>query len=207
MYEASYSSDAVTDAAVRSVAPRRWIPGELGIWVFILTDMCTFGFFFCAFAFERKNHLQVFTQGRNQLSLDRGLVNTFLMLTASLCMALAVRYIRATKWNAAKATLAGAGICGLGFALNKAFEWTTLVHHGFKPTTNHYFQLFFMLTGIHLVHVIIALVVLAYLWRLVRRLERTPTLKQARFIENSASYWHFVDLVWLVLFALLYLVK
>lgn len=206
--EAAFDHDIEQGGQLRG----RWIPGEVGIWVFILTDMCTFGFFFCSFAFERKLHLQTFTQSRDRVSLGSGLLNTLLMLTASLCIALAVRSIRTAKWQTAKTLLAGAGLCGAAFAIHKIFEWQTLVHHGFKPTTNHYFQLFFILTGIHLVHVLIALVVLAYLWRVVSRLEKRPagrplTAYQNRFIENAASYWHFVDLVWLILFALLYLVK
>jgi nitric oxide reductase NorE protein len=191
----------------------RWIPGEIGIWVFILTDMCTFGFFFCAFAFERKNHLVVFTRGREAVSLGSGVLNTFLMLTASLCIALAVRQLRTTNVKAARVLLLGAAVCGAAFVIHKGFEWQALVHKGFKPTTDHYFQLFYMLTGIHLLHVVIAMVVLAYLWVFTSRLQRSRvsggslTPKQTRFVENSASYWHFVDLLWLVLFALLYLVK
>lgn len=186
---------------------RRWVPGEAGIWVFILTDMCTFGFFFCAFAFERKNHPAVFAHSREALSISSGALNTFLMLTASLCIALAVRYVRDHRTAGAKRLLIGAGLCGAAFIVHKGFEWGAIVHKGDKPTTNHFFQLFFMLTGIHLLHVLIAMVVLVYLWRVVGRLSPPSTPRQTRFIENAASYWHFVDLVWLVLFALLYLMK
>jgi nitric oxide reductase NorE protein len=72
---------------------------------------------------------------------------------------------------------------------------------------SEFFQLYFLLTGIHLLHVIAACLVVLYLWKKAATVRMAPTVLQARFFENGASYWHLVDLIWMVLFALFYLVR
>jgi len=184
---------------------KRWIPGEVGIWVFILTDMLVFGFFFSTFAYERAQDPEAFDRGREALNTTFGALNTFLLLTASLLVALAVKLVRDGSGGTARKFLVGAGVCGTAFIVNKGFEWTAKLHAGHEPNDDNFFQLFFLLTGIHLLHVLIAMAVLTYLWRLAGQVQGAPTPRQARFLENGASYWHLVDLLWLVLFALLYL--
>lgn len=184
---------------------RKWIPGELGIWAFILMDMTTFAFFFGTFAWERQQNPEVFDAGRETLSTTFGAMNTFLLLTASLLVALAVRLVRDGRGSSAQKLLVGAGACGAAFIVNKGFEWGGKLADGHEPNDDNFFQLFYVLTGVHLLHVVIAMVVLTYLWRLAGRVTVAPTIRQGRFFENGASYWHLVDLLWLVLFALLYL--
>jgi len=193
--ESSPSKDAFT----------RWVPGEVGIWGFILTDMAVFGMYFGVFAYQRTQQPEVFAHGRQLASLPAGVLNTFLLLTASLFMALAVQFIRGGRAGTGKAMLLGTGLCGAGFVVNKYFEWSAKVAAGYTPLSDNFFQLYFILTGIHLVHVVVAMVVLVYLWRMAIRVQHLPTPRQSRFIENGASYWHMVDLIWLGLLALFYL--
>ena len=184
---------------------KRRVPGEVGIWAFILTDMSVFAIYFMVFAYSRSQQPQVFRQGRLLTSLPSGVLNTFFMLTASLFVALAVQSIRQRRPSTSQLLLLGAGLCGTGFVINKYFEWSAKVAAGYTPLSDNFFQLYFVLTGIHLLHVLVALVVLAYMFRMARRIQRVPTATQIRFIENGASYWHMVDLIWLGLFALFYL--
>jgi len=183
----------------------RRVPGEIGIWAFILTDMSVFAIYFLVFAYSRSQEPEVFRQGRLLTSLPAGVVNTFFMLTASLFVALAVQAIRQRKPGTSQLLLVGAGLCGTGFIINKHVEWSAKTAAGYTPLSDNFFQLYFVLTGIHLLHVLVALVVLVYMFRKVRRIQRVPTASQSRFIENGASYWHMVDLIWLGLFALFYL--
>jgi len=183
----------------------RWVPGEVGIWGFILTDLTVFAIWFIVFAYQRTQQPEVFQHGRQLTSVPAGVLNTFLMLTASLFVALAVNYIRRGRASACQAMLVGAGLCGVGFVVNKYFEWGAKVAAGHTPYSDHFFQLYYVFTGMHLLHVLVALVVVVYLWRMAGKVRHLPTVRQLRFIENGASYWHMVDLIWLALFALFYL--
>jgi len=183
----------------------RWVPGEVGIWGFILTDMTGFAVYFLVFAYQRTQQPEVFAHGRQLTDLSAGVINTFLLLTASLFVALAVHYIREGRIATSKAMLLGTGICGASFVVNKYFEWGAELSAGYTPLSDNFFQLYYALTGLHLLHVLVALVVVVYLRRMAARVRNLPTARQLRFIENGASYWHMVDLIWLGLFALLYL--
>jgi nitric oxide reductase NorE protein len=189
------------------MSPSRWIPGEVGIWAFILTDLTVFALYFATFMIERSQHPVAFAHGREALSATSGALNTTLLVTASLFVALAVQAVRGADGRRAQALLIGAGLCGLAFVINKPVEWGRELGAGFGVHHDSFFQLYYMLTGLHLAHVVVALVVLAYLWQLAGTVTSSPTPRQLRFLENGASYWHLVDVIWLVLFAIFYLVR
>lgn len=185
---------------------RRWIPGEFGIWAFVIADMLVFGYIFIVFAYGYAKNPEVFAAGGDILSLASGSFNTFFLLTASLFVAMAVQRVRESRTYAGRNLLVGAAICGIAFIVNKWFEWGAKIESGRTPVGDHFFQLYYLLTGFHLLHVVVAMVVLACMVRLTRQVESIPTHPQLRFLENGASYWHLVDALWLVLFALFYLV-
>lgn len=190
-----------------SSAKPKWIPGEVGIWAFILTDFAVFSAYFVTLVYERGMHEAVFTRGTDSLSPTHGALSTFFMVTASLFVALAIQHTRLGSSAVARKLLLGAGACGLGFIVNKAAEWGALLEAGHQPNDDHFYNLYYMLTGLHLLHVLVAMAVLAYMWRAAGRVTVAATPRQTRFLENGASYWHLVDLIWLVLFALFYLVR
>lgn len=182
---------------------RRHVPGEYGIWVFILGDMTLFAAFFGVFVRDRARQPAAFTESQATLHIAFGAVNTCLLLTGSLFVVWAVQAVRRDDNAAARRFLAAAWVCAAVFGLDKVLEYADKVTHGLTPATNDYFMYFFMFTGIHALHLVIGMVVLAHLRRLCAR----PVLTAAnvRTIEVGASYWHLVDLLWVVLFALLYL--
>jgi nitric oxide reductase NorE protein len=184
-----------------------WIPGEWGIWAFILTDFSVFGGYFGVFVVLHGRQPEVFRAGSEALSPTHGAVNTVFMLTASLFIALAVQYLRHGRVPTARRLLVAAGLCGAAFIINKPIEWAGQLSAGNGPHRNEFFQLYFLLTGIHLLHVLAAMVVVTLLWRKAGRVRVRLTAPQTRFVENGASYWHLVDLIWMVLFALFYLVR
>jgi nitric oxide reductase NorE protein len=211
MTEYRYASPAVLDepAAITPIPAGlpRWIPGEIGIWVFVFTDLTVFGMYFATFFHERSRNPAAFAHGTAQLSPFVGALNTALLLTASLCVALAVQALRAGRSSRARSYLLSTGVCGLGFALNKFFEWRREVSAGYGPHHDNFFQLYYMLTGLHLVHVLIAVVLVSYLWTMAGTATAPLSPRRTRFLENSASYWHLVDAIWLLLFAIFYLVR
>jgi nitric oxide reductase NorE protein len=133
-----------------------------------------------------------------------------LLLTSSLLVALGVRAVRERIVpHRAPLLFAGAFLCGLGFVFDKYLEYSGLVGQGLVPVTNTFFTYYYVLTGIHLTHVLGGMCVLLYLWRAARRPigDAEDFRIRVRGVENGASFWHVVDLLWIVLFPLLYLVR
>jgi nitric oxide reductase NorE protein len=211
MTEFRYAAPAVIDEPAGTTAtpapPRRWLPGEVGIWVFIFTDLTVFAMYFATFFHERSRNPAVFAHGTAQLSPFVGALNTALLLTASLFVALAVQSLRAGRSSRARSYLLSTGLCGLAFVVNKFFEWRREVSAGYGPHHDFFFQLYYMLTGLHLVHVLIAVVLVSYLWQMAGTATAPLSPRRTRFLETSASYWHLVDAIWLLLFAIFYLVR
>jgi nitric oxide reductase NorE protein len=190
------------EAAVKS---KTWVPGEAGIWALILTDLGVFTVYFITFMVQWAHNRQTFAAGHAALSLPAGILNTFFLLSASMFVALGVQRIRLGLVTQTRRLFALAGVAGAAFVINKYFEWSHEVSQGHTPHTDTFFQMYFVLTGIHLVHVLVAMTLLRLMWGRAGRVVAAPTYPQARFIENCANYWHMVDLLWLVLLALFYL--
>jgi nitric oxide reductase NorE protein len=184
--------------------PRK-IPGEEGIWVFVLGDMTVFALFFATFMYSRGKNPAVFARDHGSLHVALGTINTVLLLSSSLLVVLAVQRVLSGRREGVWRLFAGALGCGAGFIGVKAIEWTQLFAAHKGVGSGEFFSYYFMFTGIHLLHVIIGLVVLSRLIVVVRQPEFSD--KQARLCETGGIFWHMVDLLWVVLFALFYLVR
>jgi nitric oxide reductase NorE protein len=183
----------------------RHVPGEPGVWIFLFGDMVVFGVFFATFMYQRSLAPELFDQSRHTLSIGIGLTNTLILLTSSLFVVTAVRAIRMSQRRPAQVLLAGGLVCGLAFVGFKAIEYTAKVSQGHVPTQNNFYLYFFILTGLHLFHVLIGLTVLILLLIQARHTELSAT--RMALVEGGACFWHLVDLLWIVLFPLLYLVS
>jgi nitric oxide reductase NorE protein len=188
---------------VSSQKPR--IPGEEGIWVFVLGDMTIFALFFATFMYSRAKNPGRFAEDHTHLNVALGTVNTVLLLTSSLFVVLAVQQVLSGAHRSAPRLLAGALACGLGFIAIKAVEWSHLLASGNTVSSGEYFSYYFVFTGIHLGHVIIGCVLLGRLIVISRRAELTD--RQTMVCESCGIFWHMVDLLWVVLFALFFLVR
>lgn len=186
-------------------APARHLPGELGIWIMIFGDLVLFSFLFVVFLLYRTREISVFVESRVQLDQTLGLLNTLVMLTSSWGVATAVQAARRGMHGLASAGVGLALGCAVAFVVVKYFEYGAKIGAGISPLTNTYFMFYFAYTGIHLIHVIIGVGVLMALFVHLRRNGTTSGLK-LQHVESGASFWHLVDLLWIVLFALLYLV-
>ena len=180
----------------------RHLPGEVGAWVFILGDMTIFAVLFATYLVGRSHDVRLFDHSQAALNQDFGAANTLILLTSSLLVVFGVRSIRERRRPAPWLFL-GALACGIAFSSLKVLEYVSKGHHGITPATNDFFMYYFVLTGLHWFHVILGMIVLLVLTRLARKPELTP--QQLTFVEGGACFWHMVDLLWIVLFPLLYL--
>ncbi|MFE2938140.1 cytochrome c oxidase subunit 3 family protein [Streptomyces sp. NPDC059255] len=181
------------------------VPGETGIWVFIFGDLVVFTVLFCVFVHERSRSPEEFERGRQALSLTFGTVNTLLLLTGSVCVVLGLHALRRGAARSGAWSFVVTLLCGAGFVVDKYLEYAHEIQAGHGPSVNVFFMYYFVLTGIHLLHLLIGMAALVIMYRIART--PAPGAEEMRVLEAGGCYWHLVDLLWIVLFALLYLMR
>lgn len=179
------------------------LPGDVNMWVFVLGDLLIFAGYFVVFMVYRIEHHALFLASQRQLSLATGAVNTLVLLASSQFVAQGVRAAREDDQARAVRLMAYGGLCGTAFVLIKVFEWHHEISRGLTLPHNEFFMFYYALTGIHLLHVLLGLGLLA----LVARELRTPRLRRLWVVEAGATFWHMVDLLWVVIFVLLYVMR
>lgn len=181
------------------------IPGEEGLWVFLLGDMFIFAVMFVAFLNERAKDPELFAASRESVGLAIGLTNTMVLLISSALVVIGLRAVRVAAYATACRAYLGAVVCAVVFAAFKGVEYTHLIADGQGPESNPYFMWLFILTGVHLSHVVIGMPLLGVV--ATRARARIPCAGSgAVFYEGASCYWHLVDLLWMMLFPLVYLV-
>ena len=191
-------------ATTDRVKPRR-LPGVDGVWVFIGADSVIFAILFLSFMQDRLKNPAIFEASRQTLNMHLGGIDTLILLTSSWSVALAVQAMKRDLVDREPLLLLGGAVTGLMFMVSKAIEYFQKFAHGITPGTNPFFMWYFTLTGIHLIHVVVGTSMLTYLW--IRSRRGTYDHLHKAVPESVASYWHLVDLLWVVLFPLLYLMK
>lgn len=199
MIDNSVESTAITPEK------HRHLPGEAGIWVMVIADMIVFSLFFAIFFVHRAANLDVFAQSQATMTRGFGLLNTVLLLTSSWFVASAVSQAQRHEMKFTRPLLYGGIVCGVAFIISKIFEYSEKISENITLNTNEFYTFYYMFTGIHLVHVVIGLGVLIFIAVLTE--PRTLTTKEIAALESGALFWHLVDLLWVVLFAILYLVR
>lgn len=197
----------MSTAAGPSISRSTQLRGETGIWVLVAGDLLLFSVFFIVLLVYRAGDPALFASSQHSLDQSLGAVNTLLLLTSSLFVALAVKSARSGTASARSAPrfIAVAALLGAAFAIVKAFEWSARFSAGQTVGTNDFFMFYFMYTGIHLVHVLLGLIVLILLFFISRR--STLDAGAVKLLESGGIFWHLVDLLWVILFALFYLLK
>jgi nitric oxide reductase NorE protein len=182
-------------------APARFIPGQPDMWFFVLFEMLVFTSYFVVYMFIRATHNELFLQYQAKLDVRVGVLNTLLMLASSWAMARGVQAARAGAFRSAMAYTAVTAGLGFAFLVVKVVEWVRLIRLGYGFTTNDFFMHYFFLTAIHAVHLLIGFVALGVVVYQLR------TRRSQELIETSATYWHTVDVLWVLIFSLLYVVR
>jgi nitric oxide reductase NorE protein len=186
------------------VKPRR-LPGVDGVWVFIGADSVIFAILFLTFIQDRLKNPALFEASRHALNTNLGGIDTLILLTSSWSVALAIQALKRDLIERVPRYLLGGVLTGLMFVVSKSIEYFQKFAHGLTPGTNPFYMWYFTLTGIHLLHVLVGTSLLAFLW--VRSRSGAFSSSHRAVPESVASFWHLVDLLWIVLFPLLYLMK
>lgn len=190
-------------AAPQRPAPR--LHGDLGVWLIILMELLTFAILFVAFAFARTRELELFNAAQATLNLQAGALNTVLLITGSWCVACAVRAAQRDALPSAARWLLAALACGGAFVAVKLAEYAQKLEAGVDMSSNTFYMFYFMLTGFHFLHVLVGMLALAYLWFKTRR--GAYGSHDSHALETGAAFWHMVDLLWIVLFPLVYVMR
>ena len=194
-----------SSAHERSTKTALTLPGDEGFWFFIIADMCAFALFFLLFTAGRIAEPELYEQSRQQLNPAIGLLNTLILLTSGMFMARAVRYARAGDRRNTLYSLILTLTIGLGFGITKIIEYNIKLNAGISLLTNEFFTYYFAFTGIHFLHFIIGIGVLGFAIAKTRSDEMDSAY--VRWIEAGGCYWHMVDLLWVMLFPMIYLMR
>lgn len=199
---------------VHSEKHRDYIGSKLGMWLFLFTEILLFGGLFLLYAVYRSMYSTEFHQAAQDLSTTLGAINTLILLTSSLTMALSIAALRRGKRNASVAYQAITVLFGLAFLVNKYFEWSGHIHEGIFPDSpvllsrSHgeilFYGLYYVMTGLHGIHVVIGMIVIAIMT--VFTLRGAVSAENFNKLENAGLYWHLVDVIWIYLFPLFYLI-
>jgi len=188
---------------------------KLGMWLFIFTELLLFGGLFLVYSIYRAQYPVNFHEGSLELSVTIGAINTIVLLFSSMTIAMALTAIQKNNKKLALVMIAVTLFCAGVFLVNKYFEWGAKFHHGLYPGSElmallergHllYFSLYFFMTGLHAFHIIVGMILLIIAYFKVKN----GSIQHHKyvFLENGALYWHLVDLIWIFLFPLMYLIS
>ena len=176
---------------------------KLGIWTFLATEVLLFGGLFTAYTVFRIRYPDMFQAEHLKLNKLLGLVNTVVLICSSLSVAVGIAAIRKGRQEALRKALGLTIVSGLVFLCVKFFEYAEHFRAGEYPRTDIFFSLYFMMTGLHGLHVIAGMLALSVVFVMARKGRFSESYSTP--VEITGIYWHFVDLVWIYLFPLLYL--
>jgi cytochrome c oxidase subunit 3 len=187
---------------------------KLGMWLFLLSEIILFGALFILYSTYRYRYAPDFHQASQEMEVFLGTLNTFLLQTSALTVTLSILAIRWGNRRLSEYLLICTMALGLIFLGIKAGEWLSHIEHGFYPKSPAllvrpkgevlFFSLYYTMTGLHGLHVLIGVCVLGVMWIFLRR----EKLNRSYFVplENSGLYWHLVDIIWIFLYPLFYLI-
>jgi cytochrome c oxidase subunit 3 len=189
---------------------------KIGMWLFIFTELLLFGVLFVIYAVYRYMNHSAFAMAAEELDVFVGAVNTIILLISSMTIAMSTTALQKKNRSFTLLLLGTTLVLGLVFMVNKYFEWGGKFGHGIFPGSEYlienfsqgeilYFGLYFIMTGLHALHIIIGLVLISVvMWKVY-----TGKVHADRpvLLENSGLYWHLVDLIWIFLFPLFYLIN
>jgi len=193
---------------------RDYTGAKLGMWLFLFTEILLFGGMFLLYSIYRTTYTADFHDAAKEMSVTIGAINTVILLTSSLTMVLSIAAIKQGAKARSLVLQAATVILGGVFLLNKYFEWTEHIRHGYYPDSPEllamghgkvlYFGLYYVMTGIHGIHVLIGAGIICFTFILTMR--GVVTDKDYIKLENTGLFWHLVDVIWIYLFPLFYLI-
>jgi len=177
--------------------------GKLAMWIFLASEIMFFTGFFGAFIVLRNSNLELFSHSAAELTKGLALLNTFILIGSSLTMALSILNLEKGNMGKFKLFLGLTILCGFGFLIVKTIEYSTKFSHHIFPWTNVFFSFYFLMTGFHAIHVIAGMIPMTFMF--IKAFTKKGYNHPVK-VETLGLYWHFVDLVWIFLFPVLYLI-
>ncbi|MBM4338678.1 MAG: cytochrome c oxidase subunit 3 family protein [Deltaproteobacteria bacterium] len=187
---------------------------KFGMWLFLLSEILLFGGLFILYSVYRYQNPQLFHLAADALNRPLGTLNTLILLTSSLTMVLSILFLKKRNPGKTLLFLASTLFLGLFFLFIKYLEWTSKVHHGIYPNATRllerergeilFYGLYYSMTGLHGLHVLVGLCLLSvmFIFILKKKIDHNYVVP----LENTGLYWHLVDIVWIFLFPLFYLI-
>ena len=188
---------------------KNYPPGDFGVWVIIYIELLTFGLFFAGYIYSRRADVELFNASQLLLDTKSGFVNTLILITSSYFVVKAVQAIKTMQLQEAiekaqRWLLSAIGLGGM-FLIIKMSEFISKYQDGINLSTNKFFMFYFLLTAFHFMHVMLGMIILFNLYNKTKI--GGYTKDDHRGLESGASYWHMVDLLWIVLFPLIYIIR
>jgi heme/copper-type cytochrome/quinol oxidase subunit 3 len=175
--------------------------GKTGTWWFLSSEIPTFGGVLVAYIVLRLGS-SGWTEASSHLNFNIALINTFILLTSSMTIVMAHAAVQENDYKRVATFLGATVLLGLAFLGMKAFEYSTEISHGFLPSSGIFWSFYYGMTGLHALHVLAGIIVNLILWIQAAKGTLAPN---GHRVELAGLYWHFVDIVWIFLFPLLYL--
>jgi nitric oxide reductase NorE protein len=189
------------DSAVRTNYP----PGDLAMWIFILAELLVFAVFFSAYAFTRAHHVELFNTYQQTLDSNAAMINTLALITSSYFVMRAVAAIRQDRVQQCIRWIVAAILMGVLFIAIKSGEYAHHYANGVNLRTNTFYMFYLSLTFFHYMHVLMGMIILGAV--AVKARNGSYSAREHTGVETGASYWHMVDIVWLILFPLVYIMR
>lgn len=188
---------------------------KIGMWLFIFTELLLFGGLFIVYSVYRYMNPDAFHLAGEELNRTIGTINTVILLISSMTIAMSTTALRKGHKKVAIALVAVSFVIGFAFLVNKYFEWGVKFSHGIWPGSEHmlnemsqgeilFFGLYFVMTGLHALHIIVGMIIMLFTIRGL--VIGKVTIKRPSMLDNCGLYWHLVDLIWIFLFPLFYLI-
>ena len=180
---------------------------KLGIWVFLASEVMLFGGLFSAYVFLRMAAPDGdFAYWGSKLNIPMATVNTLVLISSSMTMIMAWASLKMKDFEKYKMYMGVTLLCATIFLVIKYFEYTGKFHHGIFPKSSTFMGIYFTLTGLHMLHIVGGMIVMGYFWLpFGNKMWESDPERFTNRIEVAGLYWHFVDLVWIFLFPILYL--
>jgi nitric oxide reductase NorE protein len=177
-------------------------PGGILIWIIIFLELFTFGAALIAMVFYGKQEVEIFHNSRLQLNATIGMINTIFLLTSGYFMAISVEELKRKNIQKFKQLLSLTMLFGLFFLALKSFEYYAKLQEGLDISYNTFFTFYWMLTLFHVIHVLVGLIILISVYFGINNKKSTTTIED---VEASAAFWHMCDLIWILIFPVIYL--
>lgn len=195
----------MSEVIAQSVPQKEPLPGDLAIWFFIMAELLVFGVFFIVYVFVRSNNIELFNTYQLELHRIAGAINTIALITSSYFVAMGVHAIKNDNVKRTGHMLLLALAMGAVFLVVKVWEYSHVFGAGIHLSTNTFYTFYISLTFFHFMHVMMGMVILGALYHFTR--QGKYSADDHIGIETGASYWHMVDLVWIILFPLVYVIR